>query len=213
MSPIPVLLFWQISQDRREQPLVGKCARLAPGRRLVNPALLKTIWLMVLERCQLASTISRFKTLESELTRSWVCLGFLLCLLGKEALLCLLYFLAVELESTDIPWTESTKDCLQLVKTFTTTSRKTIFRQLISQTSCVRRHRSKAEIPEDSREEKAKRTCIHYTGLATHSPLHFLRMVLAILMWLRLGFPTHRISSSNGLYMNVCFCERHEAFP
>lgn len=154
-----------------------------------------------------------YLTLESELTRRWVCLGFLLCLLGKEAILCLLYFLAVELESTDIPWTESTKDCLQLAKTFTTTSRKTIFRQLISQNICVRRHRSKAEIPEDSREEKAKRTCIHYTGLATHSPLHFRRMVPAILMWLRLGFPTHRISSSNGLYMNVCFCERHEAFP
>lgn len=140
--------------------LLWASAPLAPGRWLVNPALLKTIWLMVLERCQQANTISKFKALESELTRSWVCLGFFLCLLGKETLLCRAYFLAVELESTDIPRTESTKDCLQLAKTFTTTSRKTIFWQLISQTSCVRRYHSKAEVPEDSREEKAKRTCV-----------------------------------------------------
>lgn len=32
--------------------------------------------------------ISKFKALESELTGSWICLASLLCLVGKEALLC-----------------------------------------------------------------------------------------------------------------------------
>lgn len=186
--------------------LLWASAPLAPGRWLVNPALLKTIWLMMLERCQQANTISTFKALESELTRNGVSLGFLLCLLGKRHYCAESTSLQLNWRAQTFPEQNPPKKASSSLKPLPPSAEKLSYNSLFPRPAVLEDTIQKLRFLKTA---EKRRQIEHVLYSITHTFSSSLSSNGAR----NSDIAETRISNSNGLYMNVCFCERHEVFP